>query len=156
MFVARSLSLRPLNPFLKMATISTLSSGSCASASLKVTSSDLAQAISIDPEDKFPAVFATARLVALMEIACARVLKPSLLPGQLSVGVSIDMSHSAPTPLGAIVTAEATYRGKEGKTFLFDVVATDEGGDIGKAVHKRAIVDVERLESGALKRVPTN
>ena len=40
-----------------------------------------------------------------------------------------------------------------GKQFVFEVVASDPGGEIGKAVHKRAIVDVQRLEEGARKRV---
>lgn len=124
-----------------------------ATATLRVSSSDLASAISPDAEDAFPAVFATSRLVAIMEIASARALKPLLKPGQLSVGVSIDVSHTAPTPLNSEVVAEATYRGLDKKLFVFDVVAKDEGGEIGKAVHKRAIVDVERLEQGATKRV---
>jgi len=50
------------------------------------------------------------------------------------------------------VTAVLRYTGKEGKQFAFEVVASDPGGEIGKAVHKRAIVDVRRLE-GARKRV---
>ena len=41
----------------------------------------------------------------------------------------------------------------EGKLFLFEIVAKDEGGEIGKAVHRRAIVDVKRLESKAKTRV---
>ncbi|KAF4810677.1 Fluoroacetyl-CoA thioesterase [Colletotrichum tropicale] len=132
---------------------STLSTGTSSSASFRVKPTDLASAISTDPQDEFPPVFATSRLVALMEIASARVLKPHLEPGQLSVGVTIDVSHTAPTPDDALVTAEATYRGKEGKLFVFDVVASDEGGEVGAAVHKRAVVDAQRLLAGAKKRV---
>ena len=32
-------------------------------------------------------------------------------------------------------------------------MASDPGGEIGKAVHKRAVVDVQRLEKGTWKRV---
>ena len=57
-----------------------------ASAALTVTTSDLASALSVTPPDpsipSFPAVFATARMVALMEIAAAKVLVPILGPGQ--------------------------------------------------------------------------
>ncbi|RYC81942.1 hypothetical protein BFJ63_vAg15170 [Fusarium oxysporum f. sp. narcissi] len=98
-------------------------------------------------------VFATARLIALMEIASARALAPLLQPGQLPVGVSINMTHSAPTPLDAEVTAEATYRGREEKLHVFYVVAGYGGGEVGKAVHRRAIINTERLEQGAKKRV---
>ena len=131
----------------------TLQAGTTGTATIQVSSTDLATAISTDPEDKFPAVLATSRLVALMEIASARLLKPHLGPGQLSVGVSIDVSHTAATPPETLVTATATYTGREGKLFLFDVVAMDAGGQVGKAVHKRAIVDRERLESSAKRRL---
>jgi fluoroacetyl-CoA thioesterase len=37
---------------------------------------------------------------------------------------------------------------------LFEVIAEDEGGEIGRGKHKRAIVDSERLRAGANKRMP--
>ena len=52
-------------------------------------------------------------MVALMELAAARVLVPLLEPGELSVGVSIDARHTAATPAGAKVTARAVFRGME-------------------------------------------
>lgn len=126
---------------------------SIASAELVVAPSDLAAALSADPHDAFPAVFATARMVALMEIASARLLRPHLAEGELSVGVKVDVLHSAPTPLGAKVTATARYLGREGKLFVFEVIATDSGGEVGRARHKRAIVNVERLQNSAKRRV---
>lgn len=93
--------------------------GASATAQLRVGQPDLASSISTDPQDSFPDVFTAARLVALMEIASARVLKPMLQPGQLSVGVNIDMTHTAPTPVGAEVTAESTYRGVEEKVHVY-------------------------------------
>lgn len=126
---------------------------STATAELVVGLSDLASALPLEPRDAFPKVLATARMVALMEIACARLLQPYLNPGELSVGVSIDAVHSAPTPEGVTVTATARYVGREGKLFAFDVTAADAGGEIGRARHKRAIVDAERLQGRALRRV---
>lgn len=126
---------------------------STASAEFVVASGDLAAALSTDPQDTFPAVFATARMVALMEIASARLLRPHLVEGELSVGVNVDVLHSAPTPLGSKVTATARYQGREGKLFVFEIVATDSGGEVGRARHKRAIVNVERLQKSAKRRV---
>ena len=125
---------------------------STATAQLLVTSSDLASALPLEPPDAFPAVLATARLVALMEIASARILQPCLGDGELSVGVHVDITHSAPTPVGASVTATARYLGREGKLFVFDVTAADAGGAIGRGRHQRAIVNAERLQNGALRR----
>jgi len=126
---------------------------STASAQLVVTADDLVSALSLDAQDAFPAVLATARMVALMEIASARLLRPHLSAGELSVGVMVDVTHSAPTLPGAQVTATARYLGREGKLFVFEVVAGDAGGEIGRARHKRAIVNVERLQNSARRRV---
>jgi fluoroacetyl-CoA thioesterase len=99
-------------------------------------------------------------VISLMEIAAARILTPILGPGQMSVGVSVDVSHGAPTPLGRKVVAEAKYLGRtgakgkdgEGKLFEFEVMAKDEGGEIGRGRHVRAVVDARRLEAAAVKR----
>ena len=124
-----------------------------ATAQWTVGPEDLASALPSERGDAFPPVFATARMIGLMEIAAARVLQPLLGPGELSVGVTVDVSHTAPTPLGAPVTATARYAGREGKLFLFEVSVRDPGGEVGRGWHKRAIVSNERLQSGAAKRV---
>jgi predicted thioesterase len=80
------------------------------------------------------------------------VLIPLLSPGELSVGVTVDINHTAPTPLGAEVTATARYAGREDKLFLFEVSCADKGGEVGRGWHKRAIVSSERLQSGAARR----
>jgi predicted thioesterase len=91
-------------------------------------------------------------MVALMELAAARVLRPHLGAGELSVGVSVDVMHTAATPPGATVTATARFLGREGKLFLFEVSAADNAGEIGRGRHKRAVVASERLVAGAARR----
>ena len=76
-----------------------------------------------------------------------------LQAGQLSVGVEVSVTHLAATPLGAEATATATFLGMEGKLYKFSIDASDAAGLIGKGEHTRAIVDVERLEKGATKRI---
>ena len=95
---------------------------STASAHFTVAPSDLASALNLEPEDGFPPVFATSRMVALMELAAARVLRPHLRPGELSVGVTLDVAHTAATPPGATVSATARFVGREGKLFVFEVL----------------------------------
>ncbi len=124
-----------------------------ATAQWVVSPADLASALPIETDDEFPPVFATARMIGLMEIAASRVLQPLLGPGELSVGVTVDVNHTAPTPLGAEVIATARYAGREGKLFLFEVSVTDPGGEVGRGWHKRAIVSNERLQAGAAKRI---
>ena len=124
-----------------------------ATAELVVGPPDLANALPIEMEDDFPPVLATARMIALMEIAASRVLQPLCEEGELSVGVTVDVNHTAPTPPGAKVTATARYAGREDKLFLFEVSVNDPGGEVGRGWHKRAIVSSERLQNRALKRM---
>ncbi|MEO8849314.1 MAG: hotdog domain-containing protein [Casimicrobiaceae bacterium] len=126
--------------------------GAHAEATTRVTHADLASAVGIAADDVFPAVYATSRLVALMEIAAARVLAAYLDPAERSVGVSVDIAHDAATPVGAEVTATAVFTGRQGKRFVFDVAAHDGGGQVGHGTHQRAVVDAGRLESGAARR----
>jgi fluoroacetyl-CoA thioesterase len=124
-----------------------------ATAEILVGPEHLASALPVGMGDSFPKVFATARMIGLMELAAARVLQPFLGSGELSVGVTVDITHNAPTPSGVLVTATARYAGREGKLFLFEISAADPGGEIGRGWHKRAIVTSERLEGAAAKRV---
>jgi predicted thioesterase len=123
-----------------------------ASVELFVSPMDLASALSLEAGDSYPPVFSTSRMVALMEIASSRILRPFLGPGELSVGVTVDVAHTAATPRGIKVTATARYLGREGKLFVFEVVAHDRGGEIGRGAHKRAVVSIERLLAGAERR----
>jgi predicted thioesterase len=48
-------------------------------------------------------------MVRLMEIAAARCLEPLLGEGEQSVGITIEVEHTAATPLGATVRAQARF-----------------------------------------------
>jgi fluoroacetyl-CoA thioesterase len=126
--------------------------GDSLEARFTVQRSDSAQALEMAPEDSFPNVFATARMVQFMEIAATRLIRPMLEPGQHSVGVSVSIKHTAPTPIGASVRTVATYLGPDGKLFRFKVEAFDDAGPIGEGEHSRAIVSTSRLLAGAAKR----
>ena len=103
---------------------------------------NLAGALPLDEWAPFRAVFATARMVALMEIASARALTPCLSNWQLSDRVSVDVSHTAPTPLGGTVTATARFVRREGKLDVFEVSVA---GEVGR-------VDISRLDGSASRR----
>jgi predicted thioesterase len=125
--------------------------GTSASERQVVQGRDLASTLSA-ADMTFPPVYATSRMVALMELAAARVMLPLLGDGELSVGVTVEIRHTAPTPEGRLVTAIATFAGREGNLFVFDVVASDDAGEIGRGVHKRAIVTESRLLQSAARR----
>jgi fluoroacetyl-CoA thioesterase len=127
--------------------------GDSKEARFTVQPADSAQALEMGPEDAFPNVFATARMVGFMEIAATRLMRPLLEPGQHSVGVAVQITHTAPTPVGGTVRTVATYLGPDGKLFRFKVEAFDDAGPIGGGEHTRAIVTTSRLLAGAAKRL---
>ncbi len=132
--------------------MSELAPGSRWSFRYVVKFEDTAAALNSITGDSFPAVFATTRCIALLELAAGHLLKEIQKPGELSVGVIVDVKHTAATPVGTWVEAEATYRGAEGKLHVFDVVARDPAGEVMRGTHKRAIISEARLLEGAAKR----
>lgn len=121
----------------------------------QIQSCDLAKALSPDPQDDFPEVYATSKMVALMEIAAARLMKPLLSDGELSVGINVNVNHLAATPNNVEVRAVATYLGIENKLHKFNIALYDSAGEAGNGTHTRAIVKTSRLVQGAISRVLT-
>jgi fluoroacetyl-CoA thioesterase len=126
--------------------------GATGQVELIVGEADLASALSPISGDPYPAVFATTRAIALCELAAGRVLAPLLSKGELSVGVIVDVKHTAATPPGARVSATARYSGRDGRLYSFEVSVKDPGGEVMTGTHKRAVVQLARLLEGADKR----
>ena len=85
--------------------------GDTAEAKMEVRLEDTARALSLESGDEFPEVFATSRMIALMELAAARLMRPLLGDDQLSVGVGVDVRHLAATPVGLLrMTDKITSR----------------------------------------------
>lgn len=118
-----------------------------------VQQKDLASEVGVSSEDTFPEVFATSRMIGLMEVSAARLMKSLLKPGELSVGVGVDVKHFAPTPVDEEVKAVSTFTGCEGKLYLFDVEVFDRAGKVASGKHTRAIVVADRLMTGAKSRM---
>ena len=126
--------------------------GATATAEIRVSEGELASSLRFDASDEFPAVYATSRMIALMELAASRVLRPCLEGDELSVGVAVNVLHTAATPPGATVTAVAKLTAIEGKQYVFEVSAFDPAGEIGHGTHKRAVISTSRLVAGAARR----
>lgn len=121
--------------------------------SMMVTAKDTAEALADTIGGEFPAVFATSKMIALMELSAANLMVSLLKEGELSVGVGVHITHLAATPVGEEVTAKATYLGMEERLFKFKVEVSDRGGIVGKGIHTRAIVEVARIMAGTKKRL---
>ena len=101
----------------------------------------------------FPEVFATGFFVALLEWTCTQALAPYLEPSEGSVGVQVDISHSAATPPGLDVTVTATFVGADGKRLTWDVVAHDGVDEIGRGRHVRAVIDRARFDRRMAQKI---
>ena len=94
---------------------------------------------------KVPDVFGTPFLGGLFEGVSADLMAPHLAPGETSVGISMNLKHTAPTPLGMIVRAVTEITQVEGRKITFKLEAFDEKEKIGEAVHERFIINADKF-----------
>lgn len=90
-------------------------------------------------------VFATPAMIAMMEKAAMSAVQPKLPEGYNTVGVEVSVTHTKATPKGMKVKSEATLKEVNGNKLLFEVVAWDEEGIIGKGTHRRSIIETEKF-----------
>jgi fluoroacetyl-CoA thioesterase len=102
-----------------------------------------------------PKVLATGFMVGLFEWACLELMRPHLEPGEGSLGIHVDFSHSAPTPPGLTITITATCTKVDGRILEFDLVAHDGVDEIGGGKHRRAVVRWDRFAQKVDQKRPT-
>ena len=94
-------------------------------------------------------VYATPAMTCLMEKAAAELLEKLVPAGWTTVGISLDVKHKAPTPVGLNVRAEAEVTAVEGRKVTFSVHAFDDQEEIGSGTHERFAVEKEKFLSKA-------
>jgi predicted thioesterase len=92
-------------------------------------------------------VLATPIMIALMEAAAVDCVERLLAEGRESLGVRIQVDHTAGTPVGLAVTATAELEEVDGRKLVFYVEARDAREVIGKGRHERVVVDAERFRA---------
>ncbi len=93
-----------------------------------------------------PDVFATPYLGGYMERASAELIDRHLEEGWQSVGISMNIQHLTPTPLGMKVRIVTKISRVEGRKLTFEIEAFDELEKIGVATHERFIIDAGKFE----------
>ena len=84
-------------------------------------------------------------MVALMENVCAESVQGYLPEGSGTVGISLDIKHTAATPVGMEVRCESELTEIDRRRLVFSVVAYDAAGEIGRGTHERFIIDNARF-----------
>lgn len=100
------------------------------------------------------AVLATPVMINVIEAAALAAIEHLLPEGHQSLGMHLDVSHVAATPVGLRVTATAEVVAVEGRTVKFKVTARDEREEVGGGTHTRVIVNVGRFDERVQRKAP--
>jgi predicted thioesterase len=97
----------------------------------------------LDPS--MPQVASTPYLVTIAEIACARLVKDQLEPGQITVGTRVVIDHLGASKVGAELVVKTTLLNREKNRFRFSVEIEDGARLVARVEHERAAVSLEKI-----------
>jgi fluoroacetyl-CoA thioesterase len=108
--------------------------------------------VTVAPEDtvgaldpSMPQVASTPYLVTVAEIACGRLVKDQLEPGQITVGTRVVIDHLGASEVGAELVIKAALLNREKNRFRFAVEIEDGARVVAKVEHERAAVSLEKI-----------
>jgi fluoroacetyl-CoA thioesterase len=89
-----------------------------------------------------PRVLATGFMVGLIEWTCIQAVNPHLdWPNEQTVGIGVNLTHSAATPPGLFVTVNVRLERVQGRKLTFSVSAEDGIDRISEGIHERFVID---------------
>lgn len=95
--------------------------------------------------DGMPRILCTPWLVWFLEHAARNAVLPLLEPGESTVGVALNLEHTAATPVGAEVVCRARVITADGPLITFQIEAHDEHERICRGTHKLRVIEAARL-----------
>ncbi len=98
-------------------------------------------------------VFSTPSMVLFAEMASHKLVAPHLQPGQGQVGLTVNIRHMAPTPIGKPVRAEVELTGIDRRKLTFKVKVFDDVEQVGEAEHERFVIDVDKYTERLRKKI---
>jgi predicted thioesterase len=104
--------------------------------------------------DGMPAVLSTPRLIGLIERTARESLYPFLDADERTVGIEIELRHSAPTPLGAPVTCTTRVIQAEGVQVTFQFEVRDAQEVVARGLHKRAVIRIRSFARRVAAKIP--
>lgn len=126
-----------------------LKSGITTERSYTVTPETTAAALAARDGGKdiaLPAVWSTPDMIARMEMVAANLAAAQLDAAHMTVGARNEISHFAPTPVGAQVRVIAELANVDGRKLTFKVTAHDEREKVGEGVHIRYVVERAKFD----------
>jgi predicted thioesterase len=98
-------------------------------------------------------VFSTPSMTLFVEMASQKLAAPHLKPGQGQVGLSVNIRHLAPTPVGKKVRAEVELVGIDRRKLTFKARVFDDVEQVGEAEHERFVIDVDKYIERLKKKI---
>jgi fluoroacetyl-CoA thioesterase len=93
-----------------------------------------------------PKVLATGFMVGLFEWACIQAINPHIdWPEEQTVGIHINLSHTAATPPGLTITVKGKLEEVEGRKLSFSLVADDGVDKISEGTHDRFVINAAKF-----------
>ncbi len=92
-------------------------------------------------------VYSTWSMVRHVELASRKVILPFLEPDEEAVGYSVSVTHLAPAPVGATVTARARLVRVDGNQVICEVTANRGTTTIGEGTTVQVILPAAALRA---------
>jgi enoyl-CoA hydratase len=96
-------------------------------------------------------VFSTPSMIMLMEQSAREALRPFLEEGEESVGVEVQVEHTGAAVLGSTVRCVAKVVEIDGRRVGFEVRAYVDDREIGRGVHRRAVIQLNKLVANVIE-----
>ena len=93
-----------------------------------------------------PRVFATGYMVGLIEWTCIQAVNPHIdWPNEQTVGIHVNVNHTAATPPGLEVSVRVRLIEVDGKRLVFETELDDGVDVISNGTHERFIINAEKF-----------
>jgi len=98
-------------------------------------------------------VFSTPSMCLFAEMASQKLVAPYLKEGQGQVGLTVNIRHMAPTPIGKTVRAQVELTGIDRRKLAFHVQIFDDVEQVGDVTHERFVIDLDKYTERLRKKV---
>lgn len=95
--------------------------------------------------DGMPRILCTPRLIWYLEHAARNAMLPFLETGESTVGVVVNVEHTAATPFGSEVVCRGRVINVDGPVISFQLEAFDEHEQVAVGTHKLRVIEAARL-----------
>ncbi len=128
-----------------------ISEGTSKEGRMVVTKEDLASSFG---SGGLP-VLATPIMILLIERTAVECLMPLLKEGESTVGISVDVRHTAPSVVGSEVSCKVEVEEVDRSRIVFKIRVWDSAGEVGSGKHERFIVNDSKFMEKAASGVKT-